>query len=388
MTGWLRGVLGVDEAQEDAARAAQTSAESLQDAGEIEAAHIRSGTQAAADYGRYGADDAAKARLTGGKTIADAFRRSGELSAGGYGNALDYLKQKEILPSGIRDDALRGLAGYYKVPQDKTQQQLIDEARSSPLYASILGTRQAGEEALARYASATGGLRSGGSQKDIYKYNQQLEKDALLTSFDERQGRQDYERMLNLQGLEGLSQLPGFEDLIAQYMAEQGIELGRGELGYGIAQGGAETEAGALRGQALSDYGTTRGQGEIDVGRSLARGRAGYGESISQGQLARGQIRSQGTENALNTVSGLAQAIATVFSDIRLKDDIRFLFAHHGMNYYGWTWNEQAKELGLEGEASGVLAHEVYELYPDAISEKGGYIQVNYGKLPPLEETH
>ena len=255
------------------------------------------------------------------------------LAVAGQQDALNYLKETEALPMEIRDKALSALGEYYKAPGPQlTQEQLIQQAMQSPLYASIMGGRKAGEEGIARYASATGGLRSGGFQHNLYDYNTQLSNDALLKSYDEAQQRQDAERLLNLQGLSGLAGIGTNEGAIANLMA-------------------------------------------------------GIGETRSQGALAKGQIRSQGTQNALDLILGTAQAATTAFSDIRLKRDIRYLGSHNGLNFYGWTWNELAKTLGLEGECSGVLAHEVHELYPEATSVKDGFVQVDYSRLP-MEGIH
>ena len=266
--------------------------------------------------GVFGADDA-----------ADAAREGSEIAALAQEEGLEYLKDREQIPNAMRDQALTGLGAYYQVPgQQLGQQELIDQARQSPLYASIMGTQEKGEEALMRNASATGGLRSGGNQHDIYKYSQQLEQDALLSSYDEQVRRQDYERGLNLQGLTGLAGISGNENAIA---------------------------------------GLT----------------AGIGKTRAQGLTGAAQAKVDGTQAGIDTILGIGSMAATAFSDIRLKDDIRFLAVVEGFNVYGWTWNDLASKLGLEGECSGVLAHEVHETHPEATTEKSGYIQVDYGKL-------
>lgn len=266
--------------------------------------------------GVFGADDA-----------ADAATEAANVQAGAQTEALDYLREREAIPTGIRDEALQGLGGYYQVPdQQMTQGQLIEQAMASPLYKAIMDTRDAGNEAILKTASATGGLRSGGSQKDIYDYNLDLSNKALLTSFNQAQQRQDAERLLNLQGLGGLAGINTNEGAIANMMS-------------------------------------------------------GIGATKAAGITGAAQAKAQGTNNALDTILGAGQALATVFSDIRLKEDIRFLGRSHGINWYGWTWNEHAKELGLEGECSGVLAHEAYEIYPNAVSEKDGFLQINYSKI-------
>lgn len=70
-------------------------------------------------------------------------------------------------------------------------------------------------------------------------------------------------------------------------------------------------------------------------------------------------------------------------SDERLKDDIKFYEELNGINFYTWTWNEEAKRIGADKyPAFGVIAQEVMKTRPDAVDEGPyGYLQVNYGKL-------
>ena len=79
----------------------------------------------------------------------------------------------------------------------------------------------------------------------------------------------------------------------------------------------------------------------------------------------------------LQTIGGLASLGVTLFSDRRLKTDIRRvgkLFS--GLPVYSFRWKET-------GEAAfGVLADEVAEVIPEAVSQSpDGYLLVDYGKL-------
>lgn len=262
----------------------------------------------------------------------DAQRLATEQAAAGQTEALNYLKQREELPMGIRDDALRGLADFYQVPgQPKTQDQLIQEAMSSPLYAAIMGTQKAGEGAILRNQSATGGLRSGTTQGALTDFGQQTANRALLESFGQAQERDDYTRALNLTGLSGLAGLEGNDQAIAGLTA---------------------------------NIGNTRAQGTI----------------------AGAQTQTSALNNAFNTVLGFGQMLAGAgaFSDIRLKDNIRYVGKHQGFDIYGWDWNATAlNKFGLEGSAQGVIAHHVFEEYPEAIGEHEGYLTVRYDMLFP-----
>ena len=67
-------------------------------------------------------------------------------------------------------------------------------------------------------------------------------------------------------------------------------------------------------------------------------------------------------------------------SDIRLKEEIQLISKlSNGLNIYRWKWNKQAEEIfGKKGYAEGVIAQEVQLVKPEAISEKHGYLLVDY----------
>ena len=80
----------------------------------------------------------------------------------------------------------------------------------------------------------------------------------------------------------------------------------------------------------------------------------------------------------IGTLAGLA-----IFSDMRLKQDIKFSHREGNYNIYTWKWSEEAKKLS-KGDLPtyGVLAQEIQKQKPEAIITHGsGYLMVNYGAL-------
>lgn len=257
--------------------------------------------------------------LFGSDDPEEAARDAAEIQSQWQTEALDYLKETEEVPQAAREEAILGLQDYYQVPgQASTQEQLIAQAEASPLYRSLL---ESGEESALRTASATGGLRSGGSIADV----QSVQNNALLQAYNQAQSREDYERSLNLQGLSGLAQLP--------------------------------TNQAAIAGQ----------MGQI-------------GQTQAQGIIAETQAGMQKNVGITNDVMDLAK-MAAQFSDIRLKENIEHKGDKNGHHWYSWTWNREAEKLGLTGDSEGYMAHEVYKTRPEAIGEKDGYITVNYPML-------
>lgn len=235
--------------------------------------------------------------------------------------ALDYLKERDLLPKQFSEEALRQLGGLYDMPGGTgSQQDLIDRATQSPLYQSIMGGREAGEESILRSASATGGLRSGNVQSNLYDYNVQLQNKALLESYNQQ-----------LQGLSGMAGLPGYAPQIAQQTSQIGSTLGQGMV-------------------ASEQMEADKKQTDID-------------NLMGLGSL------------------GLSLYDSFNFSDRRLKNNIEKITEVDGHNWYVWDWNIVANKMGLKGKSEGVLADEIVNTNPDCIGFKDGFMIVNYTKL-------
>jgi len=157
-----------------------------------------------------------------GEEAADAALEAAAIQAGYQQQGLDYLKETEAIPQELRQAGLQqlgGIAGLAGFEQYGGQQQLIDQAQLSPLYQSILGTGAAGEEALARTASATGGLRGGGTASQLANYNQNLQQEALLESYNQQLG-----------GIQGLAGLQSAAPQISQQYGQIGQTQAQGQI--------------------------------------------------------------------------------------------------------------------------------------------------------------
>lgn len=326
-----------------------------------------------------------------GGSAAKAAVKGSEIQAGYQREALDYLKQQERLPSEIREQAMRKLAGAYGLvspgyapgapttqpalpapgapttqpalpaptmqeqinmekrpghllptmsevspqqvqatpgsvfdttgdPGYGSQEQIIQEAISSPLYGALMSGRSAGEEAILRSASATGGLRSGNVQSSLYDYNTQLENQALLQSYNQQ-----------MSGLGGLAGLSSYAPQIAQQTGAIGTTLGQGQIAAAQAQQAGTQQAGS----------SLMGLGSLGI--------AAYG--------------------------------AGMFSDRRLKKNIKLLGPLKGWNVYSWDWNVVAQKMGLIGSSTGCMAEEVFSKRPDAVVLKDLFMFVQYPKI-------
>lgn len=220
------------------------------------------GGAASAYYGNKAAGQAADASMQGAQLSADAQMQ-----------ALEYLKQRDAIGNNLSDYAKQQLAGYYSVPGQPTdyntqlqnarsnplyslrpQSEQIKDAINSPLYGAIMGTKQDALDAVARYGSATGQLRSGNTVAGLAREGQRVANEALLQSFNaiqqrdmynnqgvvdtfgQLQGQENYLRGLNLSGLTGLAGFQGNDQAIAGLTAGAGNTLAQGRIGAAQAQ--------------------------------------------------------------------------------------------------------------------------------------------------------
>lgn len=90
------------------------------------------------------------------------------------------------------------------------------------------------------------------------------------------------------------------------------------------------------------------------------------------GQLAGGV---GGALSGLQSVGGLS-GLAALFSDSRLKDNIKKVGVNNGFNIYEFNYK------GSPEKYKGVMAQEVAGILPDAVIEhENGYLMVDYNKL-------
>lgn len=193
---------------------------------------------------------AAAAVVAGGSIYAaseagKASQGAAETQAQAQQNALNYQMAREELPIQFRDQALSnlgGIAGYEG--GTGSQQELIDRAKASPLYQQIIGNQQLGEDAITRNAAATGGLRSGDVQANLYDYNTRLENEALLESYNQQLG-----------GIQQLAGMPLNTNAIANQMSNIGGTRAAGDIAAANAQQVGWQNAASAIGQGIQNYG-------------------------------------------------------------------------------------------------------------------------------------
>tara|TARA_R110000850_G_scaffold101179_3_gene209384 strand:+ start:969 stop:1793 length:825 start_codon:yes stop_codon:yes gene_type:complete len=133
--------------------------------------------------------------------------------------------------------------------------------------------------------------------------------------------------------------------------------------------------------------GQSQANASLGFGSQLGEAQNNIGNSIAGNLSGQASARGAAANNMLGLASGIASNPAvqgfakSLFSDPRLKENIKQAGVDNGFNIYSWDWNEEANKLNLYGSSKGVMADEVNKTRPEAITIKNGYMQVDYAKI-------
>ena len=117
---------------------------------------------------------------------------------------------------------------------------------------------------------------------------------------------------------------------------------------------------------------------------NLLGGLAGLGSSTQVQQTSSGMTGQviPGT-SIMQQLAPIAGAAAMAMSDIRLKTEIKRVGElENGIPVYRWKWTNEAKKIVGDQGTLGVLAQEILNIMPEAVSiGSDGYYQVDYGRV-------
>jgi hypothetical protein len=127
-------------------------------------------------------------------------------------------------------------------------------------------------------------------------------------------------------------------------------------------------QAGVTAGSNLSGAASALGQWNSGVAAQQGANQSSMNSLFGTGLGALGTMGS--------TTAGQT-ALASLFSDIRLKKNIKKInVTEGGHNWYSWDWKDGS------GSSTGVLAQEILQTVPNAVTEAAnGYLMVHYGLL-------
>ena len=267
-----------------------------------------------------------------GKKATKAAGQAADVAAQGQEGTLDYMRQQQEKYEPYKMQGLEGLSEFSQVPgQPLSQEEMIAQAEASPLYGAIMSGMDEGEAAVMRNAGATGKMRSGNVRTALAENARDFQTKALLTGYQDVRNQDQYNREQQLQQLRFLA---GGQDMTGDVT------------------------------QQMQNLTTTQ----------------------AQGIMGKAQTRQAANAGSMNTLMGLGSMgidayEAGMFSDIRLKQNIKYVGEKNGHNIYSWIWKPCARLLGLTGKATGCLAHEVYEKDYEAIGMKDGFLTIKYDRL-------
>lgn len=109
--------------------------------------------------------------------------------------------------------------------------------------------------------------------------------------------------------------------------------------------------------------------------------RTGQAAAEAGGIIGAANARGQRAQNVLDLGGQAAPGLLSMFSDPKLKTNIKPVGIKNGFNTYTWTWNKAANAIGLQGLGSGVMADEVKQKMPNAIGTRDGFMTVNYDMI-------
>ncbi len=246
--------------------------------------------------------------------------------------------------------ALAGLQPYAQAgaPALEQQQALLGLRGPEAQRAAIAGIEggagyqaqvQAGEEALLQRASATGGLRGGNIQAALGQFRPQMLQQEIERQYGRLGGMADIGRVTQ------------------QNLAQIGQSSAAGTGSAGLQTGTNVANLLAQQGAALA-------------GGELGEAKA-YGQLFNLPAQFLGMQMGAGGGKAVGT-----PGFGNLFSDRRLKKNIKQISTRpDGLNVYEFDY------IWGGGRQVGLMAQEVQTIYPDAVSESGGFLMVDYSKV-------
>jgi hypothetical protein len=104
----------------------------------------------------------------------------------------------------------------------------------------------------------------------------------------------------------------------------------------------------------------------------------GMGATVNNQTQTQSSGGGGGFADLLGKAGGIASGISslgTLFSDVRLKHNIEHVGKENGHNVYSFSYKGDDKKY------VGVMAQEVIQKHPEAVSEVAGYYKVNYDMI-------
>lgn len=306
-----------------------------------------------------------------------------------------------------------GLGGQFMgqagMPMGAREQEVYDRIRATQLGEEerqrlALEERLASQGRLGVRTSMFGGTPE---QLALAKAQESAQNQAVLMAMQQAQAEQQQQAALGAQfaGLgSGLATQRQALDAAQQVQAIQALQGGMGlmtgglgleqlqqQMGLSALQGAYIPQAAmlsafspALNVASMADV-ARRQQGEYSLEAALANLSNTVGQQAGLSNLYSGMFGGAGS--LLGGITAGASDVVAEFvkkySDVSLKTNIEPVGKlPNGINLYTWDWTEKGKELAGDTPTYGVLAQEVQQIIPEAVTRgEHGYLTVDYSKL-------
>lgn len=172
--------------------------------------------------------------------------------------------------------------------------------------------------------------------------------------------------------------------------SERDYAINKSTAHSGIRNQARQASAGIKYNRLANVHGSLTGSG-VALGNQVGNSYGRVGNSMSSMANMRMNSAAQRREEATSDAAGWGSAIGGVdwagawgavkgWSDTALKENIRQVGFEAGMRIYDWSWNETAKDLGIDGPTTGLLAQE--HLDSGFVHEAdNGYLYIDYPGL-------
>jgi len=166
--------------------------------------------------------------------------------------------------------------------------------------------------------------------------------------------------------------------------AQQGIGLSALQGAYIPQAAMLSAFSPALNVASMTDV-ARRQMGQYGLEAQLANLEADVGRRLGLAELYGGMFTGAGSlvGGLTSTTGSLIGDLINKYSDVSLKTNIEPVGKlPNGINLYTWDWNEEGKRIAGDAPTYGVIAQEVQEVAPEAVTRGDhGYLMVNYSKL-------
>lgn len=243
-----------------------------------------------------------------------------------------------------------------KEQQDAAQAGIAEQRRQFDItQGNLQPFQQAGQAAL-------------GSQQDLLGLNGAEAQAAAFAAMENSPGQQFLRDRAQKNLLRNSSAIGGLGGgNVRSALVQQGVGFAQQDLQNQFGRLGQLAGQGQSAANSIGQFGT-QVAGNIQQGLNMS------GQARASGILGVQQANAQQQQGMQQT----AATVASFFSDPELKRNKKVIGRKNGFTIWSWTWNDLAEKIGLFGNDRGVMADEVKEINPDAVSVREGFMVVNY----------